>query len=161
MELNLATDSRARDAWVRAPWDPSQGINAGSYSPAGGAQLDEMPVRTWRMNKMEPDRRDHLLRQDDGSQHGHLDDHIRGCSGHEYADACEHFRHCPWDWHKAGDHQLDWDYDWRDHREFAPCSSPQLPSMSDLQLFWMESALSLAARDWHGGYQGLLTNGIQ
>jgi hypothetical protein len=37
MELNLAADSRARDAWARAPWDPSQGINTGSYSPAGEA----------------------------------------------------------------------------------------------------------------------------
>jgi hypothetical protein len=86
---------------------------------------------------------------------------IRGPSGHKYADAYEHSRHGPWDWHKAGDCRPDWDYDRRDHREFAPRSSPRSPSMSDLQLFWMESALSWAARDWHGGYRGLVVDGVQ
>ena len=32
--------------------------------------------------------------------------------------------------------------------------------MSDLQLFWMESALSQTARDWHGGYRGLVADGV-
>jgi hypothetical protein len=55
----------------------------------------------------------------------------------------------------------DRDYDQRDHWEFAPCSSPRLPSMSDLQLFWMESALSWAARDGHGGYRGSVADGVR
>jgi hypothetical protein len=33
--------------------------------------------------------------------------------------------------------------------------------MSDLQLFWMESALSQTARDWHGGYRGLVADGVR
>jgi hypothetical protein len=113
------------------------------------------------MHETEPDGRDHLLQQEDGSRHGHLGDHIRGCSGHEYADTYKCSRHGPWDWHKVGDRRPDWDYDRRNHQEFAPRSSPRLPSVSDVQLFWMESALSWAARDWHGGYQGLVADGIR
>jgi hypothetical protein len=33
--------------------------------------------------------------------------------------------------------------------------------MPDLQLFWIESALSRAARDWHGGYRGLVADGVR
>jgi hypothetical protein len=47
MESNLAANSRAQDAWARAPRDPSRVINTVSHSPAGGARSDEMPVRTW------------------------------------------------------------------------------------------------------------------
>jgi hypothetical protein len=39
--------------------------------------------------------------------------------------------------------------------------SPRLPSMSDLQLFWMELALSWAARDWHSGYRGLVVDSVR
>jgi hypothetical protein len=84
MESNLAADSRAQDAWARAPRDPSWGINTGLFSPAGGAQLDEMPVRTWKMHKTELVGQDRLLQQEDGSRHGHPGDHIRGCSGWDY-----------------------------------------------------------------------------
>jgi hypothetical protein len=33
--------------------------------------------------------------------------------------------------------------------------------MLDLQLFWMELALSWAAKDWHSGYRGLVADGVQ
>jgi hypothetical protein len=113
------------------------------------------------MHETEPDGWDRLLQQEDGSWQGHPGDHIRGCSGHKYADAYKHSHHGPWDWHEVGDRRPDRDYDQRDHREFVPCSSPRLPSMSDLQLFWMESALSWAARDWHGGYWGSVADAVR
>ena len=69
-------------------------------------------------------------------------------------------RHGSRNGHKFGDHWPDRDYDKRNHWEYEPCLSPWLPRMSDLQLFWMESALSRAARDWHSGYRGSVVDGI-
>ncbi len=111
-------------------------------------------------HKPEPERRDRFLRNEDGSCYGPPGDHTRGCSSHEYADAYKRTRHGSRNSHEFGDHQPDHDYDRRDHREFEPRLSPRSPSMSDLQLFWMESALSRAARDWHSGYQGSVVDGI-
>jgi hypothetical protein len=113
------------------------------------------------MHKRAPDGRDHLPRQDDSSRHGHPGDHIRGRSGHECAAAYERSRHSPGDWHEVGDRRPDREYDRRDHRDFAPRSSPRSPSMSDSQLFRMESALSWAAWDWHGGYRGSVADGVR
>jgi hypothetical protein len=174
MELNLAADSRSRDAWVRAPRDPSLGINTELYSPMGKAGSDKVPDQNWCStgsphcnkvhlgsagHKLEPERQDHFLRNEDGSRCSPPGNHTRGRSGHKYADAYEHTRHGPQNGHEFGDHRPNHDYDRCDHREFEPRLSPQSPSMSDLQLFWMELALSWAARDWHSGYWGLVADG--
>jgi hypothetical protein len=97
MELNLAADSRARDAWARAPRDPSLRINTESYSPAGKAWLDKVPDWNWHLmggpycnrvhlgsagNEPELERRDHFLHNEDGSRYGPPGDHTRGRSGH-------------------------------------------------------------------------------
>jgi hypothetical protein len=47
MELNLATNSRAQDAWARAPQIPSLGINTELYSSEDKAQSDEVPDWNW------------------------------------------------------------------------------------------------------------------
>ncbi len=176
MESNLATNSQARDAWARAPQDPSLGINTESYSPAGKAWSDKVPDWNWRPKggphcngvhlgsagrEPEPERRDRFLRNEDGSRYGPLGDHTRGHSGHKYADAYEHTRHGSRNGYKFGDHWPDRDYDRRDHQEFEPRLSSLPPSMSDLQFFWMRLVLSQAARDWHSGYRGSVADGIR
>ncbi len=176
MELNLAANSRAQDAWARAPRDPSLGVNTESYSPAGKAWSDEVPDQNWHPtggphcngvhlgsagHEPEPERWDCFLRNKDGSRYGPPGDHTHGCSGHEYADAYKHTTHGSWNGHKFGNHRPDRGFDRSNHREFKPRSSPRLPSTLDLQLFQMELALSGAARDWHRGYQGLVADGVR
>ncbi len=109
----------------------------------------------------ELERWDRFLQNEDSSHYGPPGDHTRGHSGHEYADVYERTHHGSRNGHTFRDHWPDHYYDRRNHWEFEPRSSPWLPSMLDLQLFWMESALSRAARDWHSGYQGLVVDGIQ
>ncbi len=133
MESNLATDSRARDAWAHAPRDPSLGINTESYSPAGKAWSDEVPNWNWRPtgsphhdgvclgsagHKPEPERQDCFLWNEDGSRYGPPGNHTCGRPGHEYADAYESTHHGARNGHEFGDHRPDCDYDRCNHREF-------------------------------------------
>jgi hypothetical protein len=153
MESNLAADSRAGDAWALAPQDVSLGNNTEWYSQAGKARLDKVPDQNWCLtggphcnwvhlgsaeHEPEPERWDRFLRNEDGSSYGPPDDHTHGHSGHEYADAYERTRHDSRNGHEFGDHWPERDYCRHDHWEFEPRLSPWSPSMSDLQLFWME-----------------------
>jgi hypothetical protein len=131
-----------------------------NWRPRGGPHCDEAHLGS-AGHKPELERWDRFLRNEDGSCYGPPGNHTRGCSGHEYADAYKRTRHGSRNGHKFGDHLPDHDYDRHDHWEFKPRLSPRSPSMSNLQLFWMESALSWAARDWHSGYRGLVADGIQ